>query len=51
MGIIPLLFMFGSLVAAIFLLKWIYELKKNSELQTEQNKRMIELLENKKTVD
>jgi hypothetical protein len=49
LGLFTLLIMFGFLLAAIFLLKWIYELKKNSELQIEQNKRMIELIENMKT--
>ncbi|MFB1050908.1 hypothetical protein [Paraliobacillus sp. JSM ZJ581] len=34
----------GIPVAVILLLKWIYHIKKNSDYQVEQNKRMIQLL-------
>jgi len=36
-------------LAVIFLIIWIYKIKRNSEIQVEQNKRIIELLENGKT--
>ncbi|CQR47255.1 hypothetical protein BN1058_01562 [Paraliobacillus sp. PM-2] len=34
----------GIPVAIILLLKWIYQIKKNSDYQVEQNNRIIQLL-------
>lgn len=48
MGFIPLLFMLGMIVSAIYLVKWVYEIKKNSDIQVEQNKRLLELIESQK---
>lgn len=47
MALIPLLFMLGMIVSLIYLLKWVYEIKKNSDIQVEQNKRLLESLEKK----
>ncbi|MBS4220317.1 hypothetical protein KHA96_18610 [Bacillus sp. FJAT-49711] len=35
-------------VAGVFLLIWIYQIKRNSEIQVEQNKEIIRLLEKEK---
>jgi hypothetical protein len=47
-GIFAILFaMFlyiGLPVAVILLLKWMYQLKRNSDMQIEQNKRIIQFL-------
>lgn len=45
MGFWSLLTVIGVPLAVIFLLIWIYKIKRNSEIQVEQNKRIIELLE------
>ncbi|SDJ80935.1 hypothetical protein [Sediminibacillus albus] len=43
--LIFLLVYIGLPLTIIFLLKWIYEIKNNSELQVEQNYKIIDLLE------
>ncbi|UOQ50050.1 hypothetical protein MUN88_08310 [Gracilibacillus caseinilyticus] len=45
MVFIVLLRVIGIPIAVFFLLKWLYQIKKNSDLQVEQNKKMIQLLE------
>ena len=45
MGMMSLFIVIAVPVSFVFLLKWIYRMNKNSEIQVEQNKRIIELLE------
>jgi uncharacterized protein YoxC len=45
MGYFSLLIIIGTPFAVIVLFIWIYQLKKNSDLQVEQNKKIIQLLE------
>ncbi|WP_156431176.1 hypothetical protein [Bacillus sp. FJAT-29814] len=45
MGLFSLFIVTGVPVAIIFLLVLIYQIKKNSEIQIEQNKKIIQLLE------
>jgi predicted membrane protein len=47
-GLISLLFTIAVPVSFVLLLIWIYQLKKNSEKQIEQNKEIIRLLEKEK---
>jgi hypothetical protein len=42
---VTLFFYIGIPLAVIFFLVWIYQIKKNSELSTRQNQRIIRLLE------
>lgn len=49
MGFISLSIFIGVPIAVIFLLIWIYQIKRNSEIQVDQNKRIIELLEKGRT--
>jgi hypothetical protein len=49
MGFGSLLTVVGVPVAAIFILIWIYQIKRNSDILVEQNRRIINLLENGKT--
>lgn len=51
MGLFSLLIFLAGPVAAILLLVWVYQMKKNSEILIEQNKRVIELLEKENGVD
>jgi uncharacterized protein YoxC len=44
LGIFSLLITIAVPVAFIFLLIWVYQIKKNSESQVEQNKEIIQLL-------
>lgn len=46
MGYWSLFTVLGLHLAVIFLLIWIYKIKINSEIQVEQNKKILELLEN-----
>ncbi|GGA66745.1 hypothetical protein [Ornithinibacillus halotolerans] len=43
--LISLIFMVVPIVAAVFLLVWVYQTKVNSEKQVMQNERVIKLLE------
>ncbi|MGJ7912501.1 hypothetical protein [Neobacillus sp. LXY-1] len=45
MGYMSLFVVIGLPIAVIFLLVSVYKMKRNSEIQVEQNKRIIELLE------
>ncbi|WP_353654010.1 hypothetical protein [Bacillus sp. ISL-55] len=45
MGLTSLFIVIAVPVLFVFLLKWVYTTKKNSEIQVEQNRRIIELLE------
>lgn len=45
LGLISLLLTIALPVSLVFLLIWIYQLKKNSETQIEQNREIIRLLE------
>ena len=45
MGIFSLLFTIGIPVAIVFLMVWIYQIKRNGEIQIEQNNKIIQLLE------
>jgi hypothetical protein len=49
MGFGSLLTVIAVPVAAIFILIWIYQIKNNSNVLVEQNRRIINLLENEKT--
>jgi hypothetical protein len=49
MGFGSLLTVIAVPVAAIFILIWIYQIKRNSDILVEQNRRIINLLENGKT--
>jgi len=49
MGFWSLLIVIGVPLAVVFLMIWIYKIKRNSEIQVEQSKKIIELLENRKT--
>ncbi|WP_162990272.1 hypothetical protein [Mesobacillus foraminis] len=44
-GVLSLVTFFCAPLAVIFLLIWIYQMKRNSQIQVEQNIRIIELLE------
>lgn len=46
-SLIALVVYIGIPVAIIFLLMWIYRIKVNSDLQVEQNKEIIRLLESR----
>jgi hypothetical protein len=48
MGMWSLLTVIGLPLATIFILIWIYQIKRNSEILVEQNRRIIKLLENGK---
>ena len=48
MGILSLLFTIGIPVAIVILLVWIYQIKRNGEIQIEQNNKIIQLLEKAK---
>ena len=43
---IPLITFFPLIILA-FVVRWVYQIKKNSEIQVEQNKQIISLLQNK----
>ena len=45
-SIIPLI-SFLPLIVLAFVVRWVYQIKKNSEIQVEQNKQSILLLQNK----
>jgi hypothetical protein len=45
-SIIPLI-SFLPLIVLAFVVRWVYQIKKNSEIQVEQNKQIILLLQNK----
>lgn len=45
MGLLSLFFVVAIHVAIVFLLIWIYRIFKNSDIQVEQNKKIIDLLE------
>ena len=45
MGMISFFVVLAVPVSFVILLIWIYRMNKNSEIQVEQNKRIIELLE------
>jgi hypothetical protein len=45
MGLFSLFFVTGVPVAVIFLLVWIYQIKRYGEIQIEQNNKIIQLLE------
>jgi ABC-type enterochelin transport system permease subunit len=45
MGMTSLFIIIAVPVSFVLLLIWIYRMNKNSEIQVEQNKRIIELLE------
>lgn len=45
MGMISFFVVLAVPVSLVILLIWIYRMYKNSEIQVEQNKRIIELLE------
>jgi hypothetical protein len=49
LGMISFLITIALPVSLVLLLMWIFQLKKNSEIQIEQNKEMIRLLEQTKT--
>lgn len=49
-GFWSLLTVIGLPLAVIFILIWIYKIKRNSEIQIEQNKQIIHLLE-KRNID
>lgn len=42
---ISMIFMVAPIIAAVFLLVWVYQTKVNSEKQVMQNERIIQLLE------
>lgn len=44
--LIPLI-TFLPLIVLAFVVRWVYQIKKNSEIQVEQNKQIILLLQNK----
>ncbi|MDR7237555.1 hypothetical protein [Neobacillus drentensis] len=44
--IIPLI-TFLPLIVLAFVVRWVYQIKKNSEIQVEQNRQIILLLQNK----
>ena len=44
--LIPLI-TFLPLIVLAFVVRWVYQIKKNSEIQVEQNKQIISLLQNK----
>lgn len=46
-GFLSFVILIGMPVVVILLLLWTYKMKKNSEIQIEQNKRIIEPLENR----
>jgi len=50
LGLISLLFTIAVPVSFVLFLIWIYQLKKNSEKQIEQNKEIIRLLEKGKAL-
>lgn len=43
-----LLITIGIPLSLVFLLIWIYKIKRNSEIQVEQNNKIIQLLEERK---
>lgn len=45
-SLIPLI-TFLPLIILAFVVRWVYQIKKNSEIQVEQNKQIISLLQNK----
>ncbi|WP_169801421.1 hypothetical protein [Neobacillus drentensis] len=45
-SIIPLI-TFLPLIVLAFVVRWVYQIKKNSEIQVEQNRQIILLLQNK----
>jgi len=45
MGYGSLLITIGTPLAVVFLLIWTYKIKRNSDIQVEQNSRIIQLLE------
>lgn len=45
MGLASLLITIGIPVAMVLLLIWTYKIKRNSDIQVEQNNKMIKLLE------
>jgi hypothetical protein len=45
MGLMSLFIGLAAPISFILLLIWVYRINKNSEVQVEQNKRIIELLE------
>lgn len=45
MGLGSLLIIFGMPLAVFFLLVWTYKIKRNSDIQVEQNNKIIKLLE------
>lgn len=45
-SIIPLI-TFLPLIVLAFIVRWVYQIKKNSEIQVEQNRQIISLLQNK----
>lgn len=45
MGFGSLLIAIGMPLAIVFLLIWIYKIKRNSDIQVEQNNKIIKLLE------
>jgi Na+-transporting methylmalonyl-CoA/oxaloacetate decarboxylase gamma subunit len=47
-GLLSLLTLIGMPIAFIFLLIWINQIKKYGEIQVEQNKKIIQLLEKEK---
>jgi hypothetical protein len=48
LGYLSLLIIIGTILAAVFLLKWIHQIKRNTEFQVEQNKKIIQLLKKEK---
>lgn len=38
---------FLPLIVLVFVVRWVYQIKKNSEIHVEQNKQIISLLQNK----
>jgi hypothetical protein len=44
--LIPL-FTFLPLIILAFVVRWVYQIKKNNEIQVEQNRQIISLLQNK----
>jgi hypothetical protein len=46
LGLGSLLITLGIPLSLVFLLVWVYRIKRNSDIQVEQNNKIIKLLEN-----